>query len=117
MALNVHRLQEKVEQALENLVTVNVSTTVTAAPEGDLTFATTVDLVQGDITREINHALLDPKYDALRADHDVQVTKALGIIDKNLATLQAMARFIQEQLQDAPGAAPAAPAGAITPTK
>jgi hypothetical protein len=81
--------------ALQNLVRLDVITVVTANQTPDPStpatgpyMLTAVKLLEGDILCEVNEALLDDKYAAIRAAHAEREKQALEIVNGHVALIE-----------------------------
>ncbi len=104
------QLIEKIKNALDNLVTLEIITTVGGikkegdkfAPDIDLATAkvmlTRIDLLQGDITTTINEAFVSGPLAPLRDFHEAKVKEGYGIVQKNIEALERLARLAKSEL-------------------
>ena len=103
-------LLDKIKNSLNNLVTLEIVTAVggikkegeKVAPNLDYQNAqmilTKIDLLQGDITTVVNEAFVTGPYSALRDYHEAKVKEGYEIVQKNIATLEQLAKLAKSEL-------------------
>jgi hypothetical protein len=108
-------LLERIEKALNNLVTMRIVTavgtvTVSVAEDGTMTekhavanargMVTEIDLIQGDIRTYVDPAFVNGDYQSLRAFHAEREKEGAAIIQQNLQTLKALYEWVDAMVKD-----------------
>jgi len=89
-------LQDKIVDALENLVTLTITTSVVVAADDRKSMITTIDLLQGDIATEIPKEFVDGgPYESLRAFHQERERQGGDIIRSNVEALKSLLGLAQ----------------------
>ncbi len=98
-------LKDRIKDALNNLVTLEIITTVGGIKKEDNKFVpdfdfatakvmlTRINLLQGDITTTINEAFVSGPLAPLRDFHEAKVKEGYGIVQKNLEALKSLAEL------------------------
>jgi len=73
------------------------------------TLATTIDMVEGDITTAIPDAFWTPENQAIRDYHQGQVSQAHHIVERNVRLILELADKLQTQLREVPSEAETPP--------
>jgi hypothetical protein len=85
-------LKEKITQALEGLLTLQVKTVVTDVEHGDREISTEIRLDSGDITTRMHADFIGGELDAMRTFHAEQVSRGQKIIADHVKTLLDLVR-------------------------
>jgi hypothetical protein len=95
-------LPERILQALENLVTLRITTTVVAGTD-EKSIVTDIDLLQGDITTIFAKEFVDGgPYESLRAFHQEREKQGNEIIQGNVEALKSLLGLAQAAGGEAP---------------
>ena len=91
-------LQDDILNALQNLVTLKITTTVTGSAAKDkASMVTDINLLLGDITTEIPKEFVDGgPYASLRAFHQAREQQGAEIIKSNVEALKSLLGLAQE---------------------
>jgi hypothetical protein len=95
-----HSFLTTVSQAITNLTTLQIVTTVVAVDvatdaitPGGKAIRTRIDLLQGDITTEMDPVYLTAEYAPLREFHTTREGSGLDIIQNNVKALQELIKL------------------------
>lgn len=69
------------------------------ADAGSKTLATTIDMVQGDITTAIPDSFWAPEKEVVRSYHQAQVKQANEIVERNVKLVVELATQLKEELR------------------
>jgi hypothetical protein len=95
-------LPERILQALENLVTLRITTTVVAGTD-EKSIVSDIDLLQGDITTTFAKEFVDGgPYESLRAFHQEREKQGNEIIQGNVEALKSLLGLAQAVAGEAP---------------
>ena len=86
-------LQDKILDALDNLVTLKITTSVLTGPgaEDRRSMVTQIDLLQGDISTDIPKEFVDGgPYESLRAFHQEREQQGGDIVKANVEALKSL---------------------------
>jgi hypothetical protein len=92
--------QEKIAQAIDNVVKLQIETSVTDANKVERKMVTTIKLVEGDIKNSMDREFVVGELKELRAFHETQVLKAQQIIKDNLEALKALWALVKDASAD-----------------
>ncbi len=95
----------KLELSIENLITLKVVTRIAASSGATgassdgaaKAITTTIDLLQGDITTEIDPAFVGDSYKALRDFHASREKQAMDIIKTNIEAIEKLCQMIADE--------------------
>lgn len=109
--MTIGDLYAKLESSLENLVTLEIVTAVGlvqpttrdakgvkvqgSTDAGAKLLRTSIDLVQGDITTEMDPAFVTGPYQDLREFHKAREAQAMEIVKGNIEAVKALVALIQ----------------------
>lgn len=109
--MTIGDLYAKLEGSLENLVTLEIVTAVgpvqpttrnkdgvkvqAATDPAAKLLRTSIDLLQGDITTEMDAAFVTGPYQDLRAFHQAREAQAMEIVKGNIEAVKALVALIQ----------------------
>lgn len=109
--MTIGDLYAKLESSLENLVTLEIVTAVglvqpttrdangvkvqAKTDAGAKLLRTSIDLVQGDITTEMDPAFVTGPYQDLREFHKAREAQAMEIVKGNIEAVKALVALIQ----------------------
>jgi len=89
-------IEEKLTTAIENVVTLKITTMVTGGGASQK-METSIDLVQGDIKNSMDREFVTGDLKELRTFHEAQVLKGQRIIKDNIETLKALWTFVRDR--------------------
>ena len=93
--MNTKELVSKLEKAVEDLVTLTITTTVTASDGGDASIVTTIDHINGHITTRFDEKFVTGPYQALRDFHAAREQQGAEIINGNIEVVGKLVALIQ----------------------
>lgn len=102
-------LLDRLLDGIENIATLDIKTVVTR-DDGAHTIATSIDLVQGDITTTIDDLFFDDRYVSLREFHAGREEQGHTIVKDNIEALGKLIAFLREEQLDTRPTPPAPPA-------
>jgi hypothetical protein len=118
-AMSIGALYTKLESSLENLVTLEIVTAVgpvqpttrdsngvkiqATTDAGAKLLRTSIDLLQGDITTEMDPAFVTGPYQDLRQFHQAREAQAMEIVKGNIEAVKALVALIQGRERGEPG--------------
>ena len=90
-------LQEDILAALENLVTLTITTSVVVAADEKASMVTEINLLLGDISTDIPKEFVDGgPYASLRAFHQAREQQGADIVKSNVEALKSLLGLAQE---------------------
>lgn len=92
--------KEKLKTAIEQAVKLEIKTKVGDGGANEKEMATTIDLLAGDITNQLDREFVVGELQGLRAFHETQVLKGQQIIKDNLDALKALWTLVRDASKD-----------------
>ena len=92
--------REKIAQAIEKVVELEITTSVTDANKVEREMVTQINLVEGDIKNTMDREFVVGELKELRPFHETQVLKAQQIFKDNLEALKTLWALVKDASAD-----------------
>ena len=92
--------QEKIAQAIEKVVELEITTSVIDTNKVERAMVTTINLVEGDIKNTMDREFVVGELKELRPFHETQVLKAQQTIKDNLEALKTLWALVKDAAAD-----------------